>query len=289
MQAPGRVFPKGGLTTPIPGPVQFVLALSLLAASFSISPAAARTVIQLEAEDAYSWYNAGGDPIEPVVCASARNTMGMEGLDYPGDYVEWLLVLPEGLTFRDSLRSAGAIGLVRQFIVEFLYALESSQPRDTLTTPPGSGVWCTDAIYDCVQSSKPLQLSAGVYVLRLTRTGASGRTRVDFLDLGEELSTTDVGEAPETRLALRPPRPNPASRTVELDFSLASSADAVLEVYDVAGRLLVTLLSGTTAAGRHRLPWDLCDERKERVQAGVYFARLTAAGASGVRRIVVMP
>lgn len=133
----------------------------------------------------------------------------------------------------------------------------------------------------------PIQLPSGDYTVRLVRLGTAGATRVDFLDL-VEAAATDVAGTGAPRLALEPPRPNPASRAVEIAYSLASPADLTLAAYDVSGRLVHTLVSGPTPAGGHRLRWDLSDARGQRVRPGVYFLRLEVPGRQLLRRMAVV-
>jgi len=110
---------------------------------FCASPEArARTaaVQSLEAEDATTVQNVGGNAIVTVLCGAARGGLAVDGVDWVGDWIEWNLTLPEEFTFRDSLRSAGAIGLVRKFVVLFLPAAGGPPVAgDTLTTSAGAG------------------------------------------------------------------------------------------------------------------------------------------------------
>ena len=125
-------------------------------------------------------------------------------------------------------------------------------------------------------------------LVRLLRQGTSGATRVDFLDLVDAPSAA-VSDPAAPGLALQAPRPNPAGLSVEVRFSLASSAQAALEVFDLSGRLVSTLVSGPMPAGDHGARWDLRDGRGQRVEAGVYFIRLGIPGSSLVRRVAVLP
>src|SRR5258705_8524419 len=64
-----------------------------------------------------------------------------------------------------------------------------------------------------------------------------------------------------------------------LSFTLASEEAARLELYDVAGRRLATLVDGTSGAGRYEIAWDGATG-SGRVGPGVYFARIvTPQGA----------
>jgi hypothetical protein len=83
-------------------------------------------------------------------------------------------------------------------------------------------------------------------------------------------------------------RPNPSSGSVTLRFALPRPVHARLIVFDLAGRRARTLVDGALPAGPHELAWDGRDERGARVPAGLYWARLEAAGRSVTRRIVRM-
>jgi|GEM_PF-3212400 len=62
-----------------------------------------------------------------------------------------------------------------------------------------------------------------------------------------------------------------------------------LKIYDVAGRLVRTLLQETVAGGQTiPVEWDGRDDRGARVPAGVFFARLTVDGESRTEKIVVV-
>ena len=119
------------------------LPLLLLAAFclWSAGPATAETVIQLEAENMAAWHNIGGLAIVPVSCGAARGGLAVDGVDNPGEYIEWPLTLTQDLVFRDSLRTAGATGVVRNFTIQFLPAAGGPPvATENLTTPPGAGI-----------------------------------------------------------------------------------------------------------------------------------------------------
>jgi len=75
--------------------------------------------------------------------------------------------------------------------------------------------------------------------------------------------------------------PNPFRPVTRLAFTLAQPGPANLEVLDVSGRRIATLLDGWQSAGRHELVWQPADPA-----AGVYFARLRTAGGSGTLRLI---
>lgn len=68
--------------------------------------------------------------------------------------------------------------------------------------------------------------------------------------------------------------PNPTSKGSNLTFALSSAAEVSLEIYDVNGRLVQSLVQGPVAAGEHVAVWDGRDAQGREVGSGVYFARL---------------
>ena len=78
--------------------------------------------------------------------------------------------------------------------------------------------------------------------------------------------------------------PDPVSSTASVRFALPAPASASLEVYDVQGRRIATLLDHQLmSAGWHEQPLDA-----ENWPKGVYFCRLQAGGSTASRRFVVL-
>jgi len=82
-------------------------------------------------------------------------------------------------------------------------------------------------------------------------------------------------------------QPNPFQRRTSIGFNLAIDTDAVLRVYDVAGRLIRSL-EAPRGVGDHLLAWDARDQNGKRVPAGVYYYRLEGKGLiTGSRKMIV--
>jgi hypothetical protein len=89
-------------------------------------------------------------------------------------------------------------------------------------------------------------------------------------------------------MRLAPGRPSPFASTTAISYTLPRSGGAQLHIIDVNGRRVRALRSGTHAAGAHVVVWDGRDDRGRRLAAGVYFARLEAAGAVRVQRLALL-
>jgi subtilisin-like proprotein convertase family protein len=80
-------------------------------------------------------------------------------------------------------------------------------------------------------------------------------------------------------------RPNPFVERAEISFSLPQAGLARLEIFDVTGRLVRTLVNGPMAAGAHAASWDGRDESRQAVAAGIYFYRLSAGEETRIKRM----
>jgi hypothetical protein len=118
----------------------------------------------------------------------------------------------------------------------------------------------------------------------------SGHVRDLFL-LSNGVYTTVGGAGSATavvwRNALGAPRPNPSVGSVA--FSLTAAGGPVsIRVYDVAGRLVRSLVDAPLAAGSHELTWTLTNEQGRRVSPGVYFCRMVTGDWRTQRKVVVL-
>jgi hypothetical protein len=98
------------------------------------------------------------------------------------------------------------------------------------------------------------------------------------------------GQAAIARLELEAPVPNPASARSRIGWAVP--ADRVgqpfdLAVYDLGGRRVASLASGTATAGRFAVDWNL-GAGAERAVGGVYFVRLRLGASVESRKLVVM-
>lgn len=82
--------------------------------------------------------------------------------------------------------------------------------------------------------------------------------------------------------------PNPFDRSSTLRFTLGERSRAVMRVYDIAGRVVRTVLDAELAAGEQSASWDALDDRGVRVAGGTYFARLTVGGQVAHRTLILV-
>ena len=88
----------------------------------------------------------------------------------------------------------------------------------------------------------------------------------------------DGGGAATSRVSFAAPAPNPSAGSTLFSFSLPVRAAARLDVFDVRGMRVRTVLKEELAAGLHTVSWDGRDDRGQRPASGVYYARLRLRG-----------
>ncbi|MBN2202552.1 lamin tail domain-containing protein [bacterium] len=81
--------------------------------------------------------------------------------------------------------------------------------------------------------------------------------------------------------------PNPFNPDTRIRFAIPGRADVELDVFDVRGRRIRTLLSNRMEAGTHEIEWDGSDDRGLPCPSGVYIVRLEADGQCLARKIVL--
>jgi len=92
--------------------------------------------------------------------------------------------------------------------------------------------------------------------------------------------------APPPALLLRA-HPTPFSRSLEIQYELPVGGGTVrVEVFDVRGRLVRTLISDTQAAGVYAVTWDGRGRDGQTIRSGVYFLRAVTPYGSATTKLV---
>ena len=75
---------------------------------------------------------------------------------------------------------------------------------------------------------------------------------------------------------------------VRLSFSLPAAGHVELAVFDIAGRLVTTLVHGATPSGTHEIVWNGSGSDGAPIASGVYFARLVADAGTVSRKLLLI-
>jgi hypothetical protein len=87
---------------------------------------------------------------------------------------------------------------------------------------------------------------------------------------------------------LRANYPNPVSQTTTIEYQLAESGPATIEIYNVLGQRVRQLVDREHQAGPHSVQWDGRNDAGQPVASGPYFYRLRTGDASKTRQMMVI-
>ncbi len=102
--------------------------------------------------------------------------------------------------------------------------------------------------------------------------GAYARDVDTVLSLDDPTADEPVA-APRTSRLL-PAAPNPFNPRTSIRWEQARGAAVAVDLFDLRGRRVRTLLRSHTGAGRHRVTWDGTDDQGRTVASGTYLVRL---------------
>jgi hypothetical protein len=87
---------------------------------------------------------------------------------------------------------------------------------------------------------------------------------------------------------LLPSQPNPFAHEARIAYRIETSGPARLEIFDITGRRVRTLVDRDLDADEYETAWDGRNDHGRRLSAGVYFLRLQSARQVESQRIVLM-
>ena len=105
-------------------------------------------------------------------------------------------------------------------------------------------------------------------------------------DIEDAIGISD-GELPGA-VSLSQNLPNPFGGETGIAYTLPARSDVLLQVFNVAGRLVRTLVDGPQPAGHWNVGWDGADENGKTVSNGVYFYRLTTGEKTIEKRMFLV-
>jgi len=101
----------------------------------------------------------------------------------------------------------------------------------------------------------------------------------------EEMSTTNFLPA-VSGLSLS--YPNPFSSNISVSYQLQSNCRISLEIYDIAGRLIRTLVNKNQKAGHYVVNWNGKDNQNRQLPGGIYFVRLETPTHTEITKVVLL-
>jgi hypothetical protein len=87
-------------------------------------------------------------------------------------------------------------------------------------------------------------------------------------------------------MGLRQNYPNPFNPSTTIAFSLNSTTDVNLLIYNIQGKIVKHLVSGNYPAGIYNVEWDGRNENGTKISSGIYFYRLQAGSYIKMKKMI---
>lgn len=169
-------------------------------------------------------------------------------------------------------------------MVDTRWQLASGEPLDTYRLMRRSDIdpsWTTIATGNATgtQGYDDATVVAGhTYDYQLFVTTSPG---------GEYASAIATVLVPSVKTALLQNAPNPFVWLTEIPYTIDSTVDVTIDIFDVTGRRVVRLHEGERGPGAHTAAWDGRDAAGRLLASGVYFYRF-GAGGTGVKKMILV-
>jgi len=82
--------------------------------------------------------------------------------------------------------------------------------------------------------------------------------------------------------------PQPFSSVVNIEYTIPKESEVALQVYDVSGRLIRTIINTKQSSGIYTATWDGKTRNGKKVTSGVYFCRLSADDRTFTRKMLMV-
>jgi predicted CXXCH cytochrome family protein len=187
----------------------------------------------------------------------------------------------------------GRIEGVQTEIAGLLDALRLTLPRDTTGEPIGNGT-LTHADSVAIQTAG-FRAVAGIWNYRVVKNdkslgvhNAKYAVAILYKSLGwQPLSVKELPGMP-TEFAIQQNYPNPFNPSTSIRFSVPKESRVKIEVYNVAGQLVKTLLDEALRAGNKEVVWDGTAASGAKVASGMYLYRIQAGDYTAVKKMVML-
>jgi hypothetical protein len=130
--------------------------------------------------------------------------------------------------------------------------------------------------------------------INLTVNGIPVQQSYTFGGLGDRIRLTTLtslskhSENLPRQFGLAQNYPNPFNPGTSIEFSLPVASRATVDVYNVIGERVTTLLDRFLPAGRYSINWDGANTDGKPVSSGMYFYRLKAGEFSDTKKMMLV-
>ena len=123
-----------------------------------------------------------------------------------------------------------------------------------------------------------------VFICKQDGEGAGMNKRMEAL---HEAHKGDADQVPD-EIGLTQNYPNPFNPTTTISYNVTESQHVTLEIFNVNGQKVKTLVDEVVSVGDHSVIWDSTDENGQKVASGIYMYRLTAGDIVETKKMTLL-
>lgn len=101
-------------------------------------------------------------------------------------------------------------------------------------------------------------------------------------------TSTEAGNTISLASSLKGNYPNPFNPTTTIAFSMVEAGHVAIDVFNIKGEKVKTLVNGDFSAKDHTVVWNGTDDQGKQVASGVYFYKMTSHNYNSTRKMILM-
>jgi len=114
-----------------------------------------------------------------------------------------------------------------------------------------------------------------------------GAIDLEFQEDNTNVSSDDVTVTPSTEL-LAQNYPNPFNPTTTIAYNMVEEGNVSIEVFNIKGQKVKTLLNEHMTVGDHLLVWEGTNDNNQKVSSGIYFYKMKSGNYSSTKKMILM-
>ncbi len=167
-----------------------------------------------------------------------------------------------------------------------LYQIEKKTNSGDAGDPyPGSAA---NTSFTAISSPSSDAYQSGGTLVSVQNIVAAGPVITADLMVNVSAGVDDTNTTLPASIRLAQNYPNPFNPSTHIEFSVPVTGQATLEIYNIIGEKVKTLVNGPVAEGTMSLVWDGTNDFLQPVASGIYLYRLTAAGMESVKKMALI-
>ncbi len=128
----------------------------------------------------------------------------------------------------------------------------------------------------------------GIYTVTVTDK-ASGTFAEAVITIKAGTGVADDPSGLPEQFALYPNYPNPFNPVTTIRYDIAEPTHVVIEIYNILGKKVRTLIDHGRSPGACEIKWNRCDDSGTPVAAGIYFYRMRTAEFTKCGKMMLLP